>query len=151
MPELPEVETARRIVERELVGRRIIAVSLRLPKLFRDSEIPEPEAMLGQTIVGARRRAKVLAIEFDGDLTLLVHFKLAGQLAVIHPDGTRSIAGHPVPKPDGDYPHKATHFDLRFDDGTIAWFSDIRQFGWYRLMPSGHVAAAFDTFAFGPE
>lgn len=151
MPELPEVETARRIVERELVGLRIVAVHLGLPKLFRDSEIPEPQTLVGHTIVGARRRAKVLGIDFDGDLTLLVHFKLAGQLAVIRLNGERSIAGHPVPKPDGDYPHKATHFDLRFDDGTIAWFSDIRQFGWYRLMPSEHVAAALDAFGFGPE
>ncbi len=151
MPELPEVETARRIVERELTGLRVISVDLRLPKLFRDSEISDPQVMVGHAIIGARRRAKVLAIDFDGDLTLLVHFKLAGQLAVIRPDGRRAIAGHPVPKPDGDYPHKATHFDLRFDDGTIAWFSDLRQFGWYRLMPTDHVAAAIDAFAFGPE
>ncbi len=151
MPELPEVETARRIVERELSGLRVTSVDLRLPKLFRDSEISDPQVMVGHAIIGACRRAKVLAIDFDGDLTLLVHFKLAGQLAVIRPDGRRAIAGHPVPKPDSDYPHKATHFDLRFDDGTIAWFSDIRQFGWYRLMPTDHVAAAIDAFAFGPE
>lgn len=151
MPELPEVETARRIVERELAGRMVTAVDLRLPKLFRDSEIADPGAMIGHTVTGARRRAKILTIDFDGDLSLMVHFKLAGQLAVIRPDGTRSIAGHPVPKPDGDYPHKATHFDLRFDDGTVAWFSDIRQFGWYRLMPTEHVAPAIEAFDFGPE
>lgn len=151
MPELPEVETARRIVERELMGRTVTAVDLRLPKLFRDSEIADPSLLIGHTIIGARRRAKVLTIDFDGDLSLLVHFKLAGQLAVIHPDGSRAVAGHPVPKPDGTYPHKATHFDLRFDDGTIAYFSDIRQFGWYRLMPTEHVEDAIAAFGFGPE
>ncbi|TXG78952.1 MAG: bifunctional DNA-formamidopyrimidine glycosylase/DNA-(apurinic or apyrimidinic site) lyase [Thermomicrobiales bacterium] len=151
MPELPEVETARRIVARELAGRRIVRLELRLPKLFRDSEIPDPGEMIGHTVLGARRRAKVLVIDLDGDLSLLVHFKLAGQLAVIRPDGRRAIAGHPVPKPEGDYPHKATHFDMRFDDGTTAWFSDIRQFGWYRLMPSAHVPAAIAAFSFGPE
>lgn len=151
MPELPEVETARRIVERELTGRTVTAVDLRLPKLFRDSEIPDPAALIGHTIIGARRRAKVLTIDFDGDLSLLVHFKLAGQLAVLRPDGTRAVAGHPVPKPEGEYPHKATHFDLRFDDGTIAYFSDIRQFGWYRLMPTEHAGSAIGAFKFGPE
>jgi formamidopyrimidine-DNA glycosylase len=151
VPELPEVETARRIVERELTGLRVIAVDLRLPKLFRDSEISDPSVMVGHRVTGARRRAKVLAVDFDEDLSLLVHFKLAGQLAVIRADGRRIVAGHPVPKPDGDYPHKATHFDLRFDDGTIAYFSDIRQFGWYRLMPAEHVSAAIDAFRFGPE
>jgi len=107
--------------------------------------------MLGHAVLGARRRAKVLRIDFDGNLTLLIHFKLAGQLAVVRPDGRRAIAGHPVPKPDGEYPHKATHFDLRFDDGTVAWFSDVRQFGWYRLMPTEHVDAAIGAFSFGPE
>ena len=151
MPELPEVETARRIVERELSGRTVVDVDLRLPKLFRNSEIPDPAVMVGHTVIGARRRAKVLTIDFDGELSLMIHFKLAGQLAVIRPNGARSIAGHPIPKPEGDYPHKATHFDLRFDDGTIAYFSDIRQFGWYRLMPTEHVAAAIAAFGFGPE
>ncbi len=151
MPELPEVETARRIVERELIGLRVTGVVLRLPKLFRDSEIPDPNALLGHRIIAARRRAKVLAIDFDDDLTLLVHFKLAGQLAVVRPDGRRAVAGHPIPKPDGEYPHRATHFDLRFDDGTIALFSDIRQFGWFRLMPTTHAAAAIEAFNFGPE
>lgn len=151
MPELPEVETARRIVERELVGLRVTGVDLRLPKLFRDSELPDPSSLIGHRVTGAGRRAKVLSIDFDGDLSLLVHFKLAGQLAVLRPDGSRSVAGHPVPKPDGPYPHKATHFDLRFEDGTIAYFSDIRQFGWYRLMPSAHAGAAIAGFRFGPE
>lgn len=151
MPELPEVETARRIVERELAGRAISAVDLRLPKLFRDSEIPDPAALIGHVVIGARRRAKVLTIDFDGDLSLMVHFKLAGQLAVIHPNGVRAVAGHPIPKPDGDYPHKATHFELHFADGTIAYFSDIRQFGWYRLMPTEHVEDVIEQFDFGPE
>ena len=151
MPELPEVETARRIVERALTGRTVTAVDLRLPKLFRDSEIPDPAALIGHTVIGARRRAKILMIDFDGDLSLLVHFKLAGQLAVLRPDGTRAVAGHPVPKPDGPYPHKSTHFDLQFDDGTIAYFSDIRQFGWYRLMPTAHTDSAIDAYRFGPE
>lgn len=151
MPELPEVETARRIVERELIDLRVTAVGLRLPKLFRASEIPDPIVLIGRRVTGARRRSKVLAIDFDDELTLLVHFKLAGQLAVIRPGGQRAVAGHPVPKPDGDYPHKATHFDLRFDDGTIAWFSDIRQFGWFRLMSTTDVPAAITAFGFGPE
>jgi formamidopyrimidine-DNA glycosylase len=91
MPELPEVETARRIVERELTGLRVTAVHLGLPKLFRDSEIADPQVLVGHRISGARRRAKVLAIDFDDELSLLVHFKLAGQLAVIRSDGRRSI------------------------------------------------------------
>lgn len=151
MPELPEVETARRIVAEHLSGQRVASVDVRLAKLFRDSPISVPAALVGRTVAGARRRAKVLIVDFDDDLSLLIHFKLAGQLAVFRSDGQRIVAGHPVPKPDGPYPHKATHVILAFQDGTIAYFSDIRQFGWFRLLASNDVESAIDQFGFGPE
>lgn len=151
MPELPEVETTRRIVEQELQGLTVVGTDVRLPKLLRLSEIPALDTLVGNSVLGARRRAKLLIIDFSGDLSLLVHFKLAGQLSVHRSDGRRATAGHPVPKPDGPYPHKSTHIDVSFDDGTVAYLSDIRQFGWLRLMPSGNVDAAIAAFAFGPE
>lgn len=151
MPELPEVETMRRIAERELVGLAVRRVDVGLPKLLRDSPIPTLEPLLGETLLRARRRAKVLALDFTNGLTLLVHFKLAGQFAVIRPDGTRSVAGHPVPDPAGHYPHKTTHITFMFGDGTIAHYSDIRQFGWFRLMPTDDSDDAIARFGFGPE
>lgn len=151
MPELPEVETVRRIVETYLRGKMVERIDLRLPKVLRDSPMPDPGVLVGATVIGARRRAKVLAIDFSNDVSLMLHFKLAGQWAVLLPDGERVVAGHPVPVPDGDYPHKSTHADLVFTDGTVVHYSDIRQFGWWRIMPSADVQAAFDAFGFGPE
>ena len=151
MPELPEVETVRRIVTATLVGRTITALDLTLPKLLRDSPIPTLEPLVGRTVLGARRRAKVLSIDFSDDLSLLIHFKLAGQLAVISPGGERAYAGHPVPKPANDYPHKTTHLSIWFNDGTIAYYSDVRQFGWLRLMPTEDIERVISTFGFGPE
>ncbi len=141
----------RRIVETELTGRRLDAVDLRLPKLLRDSPIPTLDPLIGERVIGSRRRAKVLVTDWTGGLSLMSHFMLAGQLAVIRPDGRRAIAGHPVPKPVGPYPHKATHAIFTFDDGTLLHHSDIRQFGWLRLMPAEDVPAALDAFGFGPE
>lgn len=151
MPELPEVETVRRIVETHLVGKAVERVDLRLPKVLRDSPLQDVDAVVGATVIGARRRAKVLAIDFSNGLSLMIHFKLAGQWAVLLPGGQRVVAGHPVPAPHGEYPHKSTHADIVFTDGTVVHYSDIRQFGWWRLMPSDDVEAAFDAFGFGPE
>lgn len=151
MPELPEVETVRRIVDTHLVGKVVERIDVRLPKILRDSSIQDASVLVGATVVGARRRAKVLAIGFSNELSLMLHFKLAGQWAVLLPDGRRRVAGHPVPAPEGAYPHKATHADLFFTDGTIVHYSDIRQFGWWRIMPSADVADAFEAFGFGPE
>ena len=122
-----------------------------LPKLLRDSPIPTLEPLVGQTVLGARRRAKVLVIDFTSSLSLMIHFKLAGRLAVHLPGGFRDHAGHPTPDPAGPYPHKATHVELHFTDGVICYFSDVRQFGWLRLMPAEDVPAALDVLNFGPE
>ncbi len=151
MPELPEVETARRLVERYLTGLSVACVENRRPKIMRDSPIPDPGVLVGERVLGARRRAKVLVIDFTNDLSLLIHFKLAGQWAIFLPDGTRAVAGHPIPAPDGTFPHKSTHAEFHFTDGTIVYYSDIRQFGWWRLLPTGAVADAIAAFGFGPE
>lgn len=151
MPELPEVETARRIVERELAGREVASVTVRLPKLLRSSPHPSLDPLVGRRVVAARRRGKVLVMDFSGDVSLMIHFKLAGQLAVHHPDGSRHTAGHPVPNPAGPYPHRATHVEIHFTDGTVLYLSDVRQFGWIRLLPSGDVEAELDALGLGPE
>lgn len=151
MPELPEVETARRISESWLTGKTVASIDVRLPKLLRDSPLPTTSVLVGETLQGARRRAKVLTLDFSNDLSLMLHFKLAGQWAVFLPDGTRYVAGHPHPKPEGEYPHKATHATITFTDGTVVQYSDIRQFGWWRVMDTGDVPAALDAFGYGPE
>ena len=151
MPELPEVETARRYLERDVVGLRLEAIAVRLPKLLRDSPLPDSAILVGRDLLGVHRRAKVLWLDFSGDLTLMMHLRLAGQIAVFRPDGTRAVAGHPVPAPAGPYPHKVTHADLRFSGGTVVHYSDVRQFGWWRVLPTGAVGETVGGFDFGPE
>lgn len=133
------------------MGNTLEHIDLRLPKLLRDSPIPAIEVLAGATLTGTRRRAKVMVLEFSNNLAMLVHFKLAGQWAIFLPDGQRFYAGHPIPKPDGEYPHKSTHATFTFSNGTVVQFSDIRQFGWWRIMDSADVDAALDAFGFGPE
>jgi formamidopyrimidine-DNA glycosylase len=151
MPELPEVETIRRIVSDQLTGRRVESVELTLPKLMRASPIASLAPIVGESVEHARRRAKILMIEFSNDLTLLIHFKLSGQLAVLHPNGGRGVAGHPVPDPLGPYPHRATHVIFQMSGDVTVYYSDVRQFGWLRLLPSIDVNAAINAFGFGPE
>jgi formamidopyrimidine-DNA glycosylase len=139
------------MVATHLTGHTVTRVEVSLAKLLRQSEIADPQVLVGRTVTGARRRGKVLDIAFSGDLDVLVHFKLAGQLAIDLPDGQRQVAGHPVPKFDGELPHKSTHAKITFDDGRIAWYSDIRQFGWLNILTSDDVPAVLDALAIGPE
>lgn len=151
MPELPEVETIRQLCANHLVGHAVRAVDVTLPKLLRQSEIANPDVLVGRTLIHASRRGKVLNLGFTDDVNLLIHFKLAGQWAVFLPNGGRHVAGHPVPRPDGEYPHKATHASMVFDDGRRVWYSDIRQFGWFNLLPNELVQGTLDQLNLGPE
>jgi formamidopyrimidine-DNA glycosylase len=151
VPELPEVETMRRNIESALLHHKIASFSLTLPKLLRQSPIPTLDPIDNGTIVAVRRRAKVLMIDLDNDLTIAIHCKLAGQVAIYAGDGRRWVAGHPVPKPDDDYPHKSTHLTITFTDGSILYYSDIRQFGWVRLGDREMIAAMVLEMKFGPE
>ena len=56
-----------------------------------------------------------------------------------------------MPKPEDEYPHKATHATITFGDGTVVQYSDIRQFGWWRILDTADVDAALTAFGFGPE
>ena len=151
MPELPEVETMRRYMERYLVAKPVTGIEITLQKLLRDSPIPDLSVLVGRAIERVDRRAKILNLQFTDGLNLLMHCKLSGQIAILLPDGERAVAGHPVPSPTGPYPHKATHVRFDFADNTIWYYSDIRQFGWLKLMPTEDVAEEIASHGFGPE
>jgi len=150
MPELPEVETARRIVATTLIGLPLIEVELRLPKVLRFSEHPTLDALVGSAIVAVRRRAKVLILDWSNELSLVGHLKMTGQI-VVERHSVRHYAGHPIPAPEGDYPHRTTHLTMRFAGDAVLHLSDLRQFGWLRVMPTEALPAFLDTLKLGPE
>jgi formamidopyrimidine-DNA glycosylase len=66
MPELPEVEHVVRALRRVVVGRRIVASEIRLPKLISPSKPSQFNRKLkGLTITGVSRRGKFILIELD--------------------------------------------------------------------------------------
>src|SRR5512134_403656 len=85
MPELPEVETTRAGLAPHLVGRRVIAASLRRADL-RWPIAAEVETVLpGQRIVAVRRRAKYLLLDTAAGSALL-HLGMSGSLRVLPAD-----------------------------------------------------------------
>lgn len=150
MPELPEVETARRIIESTLAGATVTAIEVRLAKMLRFSDFPDAGILIGHRLLAVRRRAKVLILDWSDDLAMLIHLKLSGQISV-HNGDERWTAGHPVPAPDGPYPHKTTHISIQFDTGRTLHLSDVRQFGWIRIMPANAVDPFIATLSYGPE
>ncbi len=155
MPELPEVELLRRGLEAALPGQRIVAVDLRLPKIFRAETGLGPGDLVGARVLRVDRRAKHLLIDLSGDLCLVFHLRLSGQLVLRRGEATLVAGGHPVPRFDAPLPHKSTHLVFDLEDGSgereRLYFTDIRQFGFCHLMRRGHVAGYLESRSLGPE
>ena len=111
MPELPEIETMRRHIERSLAGKVLRNLEIRLERVVLWPSGLGPGELEGATLRSARRRAKWLLLEFDNGLSLAVHFGLTGQLFHDGPQG-KAMLGHPVPALDVPRPHKSTHADI---------------------------------------
>ena len=141
MPELPEVEGLCRDLSRALPGRSIAEFDLRLPKVFHPSPGLGPVDLVGATFETVRRRAKMLVFRLSKDLSVVTHLRLSGQLVLVKGGEVLVAGGHPVPGFGAPLPHKSTHAIFTLDDDSRLYYTDIRQFGFLALMPSGDVSA----------
>jgi formamidopyrimidine-DNA glycosylase len=82
MPELPEVETVRRLAEHTLLGRRIVAVATREDPLVYDGATPRrvAAALRGRQVTAVRRKGKHFWIELDRPPAVLFHLGMSGWL-----------------------------------------------------------------------
>src|SRR6476659_9336515 len=88
MPELPEVETVRRQLEPELVGKRIEAAAVLDERLTRPESPQSVErAVAGRRGTAVARRGKYLLIGLEGGRTLALHLRMTGNLLWRPPGG----------------------------------------------------------------
>lgn len=94
MPELPEVETIRRGVEREFLGLSLqkIHVKERLHLLKNCSSKELRRSVTGQELQAVSRRGKYLLFDF-GLYSLILHLRMSGRLLLKPADHTRLILG----------------------------------------------------------
>ena len=87
MPELPEVETIRRDLQGEVVGRKIKSVEVRNGRTVRrHPSAKQFRARLeGRTIKSIERSGKYLLLTLDDGATLVVHLGMTGQLTFRDP------------------------------------------------------------------
>ena len=147
MPELPEVETVRRGLERHVVGRTIATVRVLHPRAVR-RQLAGPDefcsALEGHELDAARRRGKYLWMSVGED-AVLAHLGMSGQLLVGEPERPLS-------------PHVRILFTFK-DGGPDLRFTDQRTFGHMCMVrdgaelpaPIAHIAPDPFEAAFDPE
>jgi formamidopyrimidine-DNA glycosylase len=124
VPELPEVETVRRGLDANVVGRRIESVEVgRERTVRRTSRQALMDGLTGATILSARRKGKYLLCDLDTGEALMVHLRMTGQLLLARPGAARPPHTHVVlhlgPSPDGGARPEPEEL----------WFVDPRTFG----------------------
>jgi formamidopyrimidine-DNA glycosylase len=154
VPELPEVESARRLIAGRALGRPIAAVPIADPYVCRPHSAGElRDALAGRTLTAACRRGKQLWCETsgtDGSVApgpdLGIHLGMGGIVVVVSADGRAAEAGEETEQVGGGArPRRPewNRFSVEFADGGGLSLFDTRRLARVRLNP--------DVGALGPD
>lgn len=133
MPELPEVETTLRGLAPHLIGRRVLAVVVRQPKLRWPIARTLRSRLPGRRIESLERRAKYLLVHTDAG-SALVHLGMSGALRILAPSSPIGVHDH---------------YDWQLDSGRVLRYTDPRRFGCLLWQPRGRLHPLLA--ALGPE
>jgi formamidopyrimidine-DNA glycosylase len=138
MPELPEVETVRRGLERFVVGRHVDRVEVgRERTVRRTSRQALIDGLTGTTILAANRHGKYLRLPLDSGDEVMVHLRMSGQVLIAAPGAARPAHTHVV-----------LHLAERAADPPIElWFVDPRTFGEVVVFDPDNLAAEVPELA----
>ena len=120
MPELPEVETIRRIIEPQISGRSITSLEIHNPQIiaFPDADTFS-SSLVGCSFTGMSRRGKFLIFHLNNGSRLVLHLRMTGQLLVT---------------PTDHQEEKHTHLKAELSDGKQIRYIDVRRFGRFWLL-----------------
>ena len=135
MPELPEVETVRRGLEKLILGKKISSVEIRYPKMIKTDLDEFQKEVPGQEIQSMGRRGKYLLFYLT-DKVLISHLRMEGKY-FYYPDQ--------VPE------RKHAHIFIQFEDGGTLVYEDVRKFGTMELLAPELLDAYFVSKKLGPE
>lgn len=139
MPELPEVETVMRGMERALRGQKIAAVAVRRAGL-RVPFPPDLQTRLeGRVLAQFGRRAKYGLLTLDDGAVLVLHLGMSGRIQIVAADEDFTAGKH-------------DHLVLTMAGGMRVALNDARRFGMVLLLPDAAALAGHKSFAgLGPE
>jgi len=137
MPELPEVETIKRKLKPNIVGKIISEIEILSPKNF----VGNKKDVIGKKIISVDRYGKVLVIKLSStnhqplatNHYLNIHFKLSGQILFSN-NVNNAIFKNIIPFTGGNkMPANTTRVIIKFTDGSGIFFNDLRKFGWINV------------------
>ena len=137
MPELPEVETVRRGLERHLKGKTLLKVTTRREGLRFPFPSNLERALQGRKVLAIERRAKYLLIRLSDGLTLLGHLGMTGSF----------VFATETPY----QPKRHDHVLFELSGGALMVYNDPRRFGVIDVLKTSEESTHRLLHHLGPE
>lgn len=150
MPELPEVERARRLAARVGTGKRIVAVWCAKDPIVVQDTTPARirRALLDRAITGTGRRGKYFWLELDRRPWPLFHLGMTGDLRS-RDEAPIQLESDPR-APETGWPPRFTKLRLELDDGAELAFTNKRRLGRLRLRKNPVTTPPVSRLGFDP-
>lgn len=164
MPELPEVETTTRGLQKEVVGKIIkdVWTDLNTKDKRKADTVANPEyfkffkkEVQGRKIIKVERRAKNILVHLSGGKTILIHLKMTGHLLYgaykFLPKENKWVPDAKEDSPLNDPFNRFVHFVFTLSDGKHLAFCDTRKFGKITLFNTKEMKESRHLQNLGPE
>lgn len=149
MPELPEVETIKKGLQKTIINKRISEIEVLKAKSFKGNQ----KAVIGNKITTVDRIAKVLILKLSSKKYLLIHLKMTGQLIYKSQGKKKKLKAKTKTKKSpydiNGLPNKYSRAIFHFSDGSKLFFNDLRIFGWIKVVAKKGLLEIKNQF--GPE
>lgn len=143
MPELPEVESIKRKLTPNVVGKTISDLEILSPKNF----IGNKKDVIGKKIIKVDRYGKVLVFNFTNNKYLNIHFKLSGQM-LFAKNVNMAVFKNIIPFTKGKtMPANTTRVVIKFSDDSGLFFNDLRKFGWIKISDKPLIPKGIDVLS----
>jgi formamidopyrimidine-DNA glycosylase len=135
MPELPEVETVRRGLEKLVKNRKIIDIKINYQPLVKTGVEDLELNLIDARIQSVNRRGKYILFDF-GSKILVSHLRMEGKYLLF----------------DDEVPlNKHFHAFFKLDNGKTLVYQDVRKFGTMELLDARSLQDYFLSKKIGPE
>lgn len=129
MPELPEVETIRQQLEKELVGDSFTSIEVLDPKVF----VGEESSLVGEKVAHVGRVGKYLFVHFESGRGIGIHLKMTGRLLI---NAARE---------------KHTRIITTLASRRVLSYWDVRKFGYWNVIGNSAESEEIVKKILGPE
>ena len=137
MPEMPEVEIIRRYLDTQVAGKKIINLTIFLPRMIKWPDVEGFRALVtGRIIKGMNRRGKYLLMELDNASKVVFHLRMTGRL---------------VYEPAGDTTDRHARVIFHLQDGASLVYGDTRTLGTIHGLKPQELGMLKGLVEMGPE